>query len=613
MSAGKMPWVNVYIPPADPYDLARRLRHIPGPFPLPTPASPTLYAVGDRETFWVLNLDTAESFPISATLCYISPHLYMWVQDDISVPQDALERSALAFEERIYPTVRHYFGTEPNPGIDNDVRLTVLNAYFPGAAGYFSSSDQYPSTVITTSNEREMFYINLASEYPGTLSYEATLAHEFQHMVHWFADPNEDAWVTEGASELAMYLCGYQGYHRSRLFARNPDIQLNDWDSDVGATAAHYGASFLFMAYFTERFGPQVLRELISNVENGIAGFDAVLQAHPIALAKSDTSARSLSFDDLFADWVVANYLDGESGYPLTSPYAYQTLEVQVQPERVISSYPAKGDGDVHQYAADYLVLEPSGQDLCLDLTLSTTTRWIPNQAHSGRYQWWSNRGDCSDMTLTRAFDLRGLKEASLQLWLWYDIEKGWDYAYVEVSTDGGVTWHILPGRYTTAENPSGYSYGPGYTGISTTDHTISENAAWIEETFDLSPFAGQQVLIRFEYVTDESVNHAGLCIDDIRIPELGYVHDVEEGEDGWVAQGFVRTDNVLPQRYMIQLLHLADRITIERVFLEQEQCTTLMIAGSHPRTRKVVVVISAVTPGSTDPASYHYEIYPVK
>lgn len=612
-SAIEVKLAHALIPPADPYDLAKRLRHISGPFPVPTPALPAQYAVGDGETFWALNLDTAESFPISATLRCISPHLYMWVQEGISLSQDALEKSTQAFEERLYPTVRHYFGTEPSPGIDNDVHLNVLNARFSGAAGYFSSSDQYPSRVIPTSNEREMFYINLSSEYPGSASYEATLAHEFQHMVHWFADPNEDSWITEGASELAMHLCGYRGYDRSSVFARSPDTQLNHWNSGPNATAAHYGAAFLFMAYFAERFGPQVTRELVANPANGIAGFNAVLQAQQVAPAESSMPARTLSFDDLFADWVVANYLDGESNQIATGPYAYQSLDVQVQPERAISSYPAKGDGQVHQYAADYIVLEPSGQDWQLYFTATATTRLIPNQAHSGRYQWWSNRGDSSNMTLTRSFDLHGLKEASLQVWLWYDIEENWDYAYIEASTNGGLTWHILPGRYTTTENPNGYSYGPGYTGTSSTNRTSPGSAEWIQETFDLSPVAGQQVLIRFEYLTDDAVNHVGLCVDDIHIPELGYVHDAEDSDDGWVPQGFIRTDNELSQRYILQVILLTDHVTIERLFLYHQPSATLTIQGSQPDLRQAVVVISAVTPGSTETASYHYEILPLK
>jgi len=594
---------SMQVPPLDRYDLARRLKHIAGPIPQAKAVSPMKYSLGDHEVFWALNLDRVESFQISATLHLISPHLYMWVQDGMQVPQDALERSAQTFEEHLYPTIRSYFGSEWSPGIDNDVRLTILNARFSGAAGYFSSSDEYPSAVMPYSNQREMFYINPEHEQPGSSSYDATLAHEFQHMIHWFADSNEEAWVNEGASELAMHLCGYSRDVRINAFADHPDTQLNSWDSEPDSAAAHYGAAFLFLAYFAERFGPQMTRELVANKLNGIAGLNSVLQAHKV----------NLSFEDLFADWVIANYLDGEGSTAASAPYAYQGLDVQVKAERVVSSYPAKGEGTVHQYAADYIELEPAGQDVRLDFSGVATTRLVPNQAHSGRYQWWSNCGDNSDMTLTRSFDLSSLDKATLQVWLWYDIEEGWDYAYVEASTDGGATWHILPGRYTTTENPGGNSYGAGYTGTSGMGDTTTGSAEWIQETFDLSPFAGQQVLIRFEYLTDEAVNHPGLCIDDISIPELGYAYNAEQGDDGWMAQGFVRCDNAVPQHYIVQLIRFADQVTIERLPLDEDQSGTLIIRGFDQRIRKAVLAVSAVTSGSTEVASYRYELHPIE
>lgn len=592
---------NVSVPFADPYDLAKRLKHIRGLFPQPTALAPFPYSVGDRGSFWVLNLGSAESFQISATLRYIGPHLYMWVQDGVSVAQESLERSGQTFEEHLYPTVRRYFGAEWSPGIDNDVRLTVLNARFSGASGYFSSSDQYPPTVVPTSNGREMFYINVDSTQPGASWYDATLAHELQHMVHWFADPNEDSWVSEGLSELAEHLCGYSKDGRIHVFAADPDIQLTNWEANSGRETAHYAASFLFMAYFAERFGPDWTRDLVANKQNGSAGFDSVLQAHGTAL----------SFADVFADWVVANYLDGENSTTDVPPYLYRELDIQVQPERVLSSYPAQGDGSVNQYAADYIELGPSAQDLQLEFHGEATARLVPNTAHSGRYQWWSNRGDNSDMTLTRAFDLRGLSGATLQAWLWYDIEDGWDYAYVEASADGGETWRILPGQYTTTRNPSGQSYGTGYTGLSGDNRDASGAAQWIEETVDLSPFVGQQVLVRFEYITDDAVNHSGLCVDDIRIPQLHYSYDAEEGDDGWVAQGFVRTDNTLPQHYLVQIIRLGENASVQRLFVEGEDGATLAIPRFDGDVGKSILVISAVTRFSYEPARYQYEIRP--
>ena len=587
------------VPASDPYDLARRLKH--RTVEAATPAAPTQFSTGDQQCFWVLDLDPVASFQVTATLRYVSPHVYVWAENGLEIPDTALEQSAWIFDGQLSPTVRRHFGSEWSPGLDNDVRLTILNARFSGATGYFSSSDEYLKAVMPYSNQREMFYINPDQAEPGTAAYEATLAHEFQHMVHWHTDPNEDAWVNEGCSELAMYLCGYPRTERIAAFARRPDTQLTQWDAQADDIAAHYGAAFLFFAYVAQRFGPELTRDLVANPLHGVAGVDAVLQAHGL----------SLSFDDLFADWVVANYLSRDDS-AAAARYAYRDFDVRAKAKRAVTVYPATGDGTVHQYAADYIELGPSVQDLSLDFAGDVTTTLTPNQAHSGRYQWWSNRGDNSDMTLTRAFDLRGVKSATLETWLWYDIEQGWDYAYIEASTDGGATWQILRGQYTTTDNPSGASYGPGYTGVSGSVEGAPGNAEWVHEHVDLSPVAGRRALIRFEYLTDDAVNRAGLCIDDISIPELGYAYDAELGDGGWVAQGFVRCDNILPQRYSVQVIRLGDQVTVQPVALGPDQSGTLTLPA-FAGTQRAVLVISAVTPGSAEVANYHYELRPIK
>jgi len=56
----------------------------------------------------------------------------------------------------------------------------------------------------------------------------------------------------------------------------------------------------------------------------------------------------------------------------------------------------------------------------------------------------------------------------------------------------------------------------------------------WVHEQIDLSAYAGKQIAVRFEYVTDEAYNTAGWAIDDISVPELGYSTDAETGDDGW-------------------------------------------------------------------------------
>jgi len=472
-----------------------------------------------------------------------------------------------------------------------------------------------------------MFYINPEHEHPGTARYDSALAHEFQHMVHWFADRNEDAWVNEGASELAVHVCGYARQDRIAAFARQPDVPLTHWESE--RVSEHYAASFLFMAYFVERYGADTMQELVASPLNGIAGFESVLRAEQ----------ANLSFDELFADWTSANYLDNQIGEMYSSRYAYEQLDVRVEPEHVVSSYPARERGEVHQYAADYIKLLPTEQELQLKFSGVATTKLVPNLPHSGRYEWWSNRGDNSNMTLTRPFDLTNLTEATLKAWLWYDIEDGWDWAYAEVSTDGGTTWQVLQGKHARTADPSGNAYGPGYSGLSSAGEGFSARAGWVEEHYDLSSYTGQPILVRFEYVTDEAVNGPGLCIDDISIPELGYWHDVESGDNGWVAQGFVRCDNIVPQRYIVQLVRIPaqasdtpvrcpaldsaradaecaamskDRITVQQLSTTGEQSGTWLLSGGKAAS-KAVLIVSAASSARGTVAPYEYEVRAAK
>ncbi|WP_205128613.1 hypothetical protein, partial [Escherichia coli] len=110
-------------------------------------------------------------------------------------------------------------------------------------------SDEYHPLVQPYSNAHEMFYINASQSLSSDYTY-SVLAHEFQHMIRWYNDRNEDSWLNEGSSELASYLNGYGTGGFDYLFSRRPDTQLNSWPEGPGAAGANYGAAYLFMAYF---------------------------------------------------------------------------------------------------------------------------------------------------------------------------------------------------------------------------------------------------------------------------------------------------------------------------------------------------------------------------
>jgi hypothetical protein len=119
--------------------------------------------------------------------------------------------------------------------------------------------------------------------------------------------------------------------------------------------------------------------------------------------------------------------------------------------------------------------------DYNLHFNGSTAVGLLPTSAHSGDYLFWSNRGDESDMTLTREFDLTNASgPVTMSFAMWYDLETDYDYVFLEASTDG-KNWEILSTPSGTAEDPSGNSYGWGYNG---------QTEDWKTEEVDLSQFA---------------------------------------------------------------------------------------------------------------------------
>ncbi len=594
------------VPTRDLRDLALRLKPDIQEIPVVVNETPPSYEVGDQLTFWAANVDDNEHFQITAELIHKTDVAYVWVEVGQEYDRERIVESVERFSQKAYPKERSFFGSEWNPGVDNDPRLHILHATNLGdsIAGYYSSADEFSSLANPFSNEKEMFYISLSwlNSSQDYEYYETVLAHEFQHMIHWANDRNEETWTNEGLSELAQEIAGYPpdtGF--ASLFMDIPDTQLNTWEDSPGGNGEHYGSAYLFMAYFLQRFGPEMTKRVVADPANGTAGFtDALAEA-----------GYDLTFDDVFADWVAANYLDDPDALGQPGVFGYRQLDIPRPIEdKIYRRFPADPRRTtVHNYAADYILLQGKG-DVTIDFQGQTETRLADVTPFSGAFAWWSNRADDSDSRLTRRFDFTGVEpgqELTMDVQMWWDIEADYDYGYVLVSRDG-QKWDILPGQRTTTENPSGNSFGHGYTGKSAPPG--GEAPEWVTERIDLSDYAGQEVWVRFEYVTDDAVNRPGWFIDDIAIPAIDYRTDFENGPDGWESEGWLLTDNRLRQGWILQLLTLEDGklVDVQRSTVDAEGRATLQAEGLGG-DRTAVFIVSARAPVTTEEANYEYAI----
>lgn len=599
-------FTNTVIPMSDPIEMVQKLN---GGLHIPTQLEFQVrhYAVGDQETFWALNSDDNQSKQVQATLQYVTDRAYFWVEDGVRFNSDHMKSLLDVFDSKIYPTNHRFFGSEWSPGVDADPRVFILYASDLGSrvAGHFYPYDEYLPLVHPNSNAREMFYLNAARLGLAEPFAYSVLAHEHQHMIHWNLDRNEETWLNEGFANLAAHVNGYDIGGADFSYVMDPDVQLNYWSAESENRLPHYGAAFLFLAYFLERFGEQATQQLVANQANGMSSVDAVLQE---IQAKDPRTGAPVAADEFFADWAVATFLQDEQasdGRYVTSNYPDAPT---ADPAEYVDQCPVGSQQrDVSQYGIDFIRIDCQG-DYSIKFAGVTHVNALPENPHSGEFAFYSNHGDESAMSLTRQFDFSDQAgPLTFEYWTWFDLEADYDYVYLMASTDG-ENWRILTTPSGTAEDPSGNNHGWGYTGLSGSDSTTKRGASWIREQVDISEFAGQQVWLRFEYITDAAIYAEGFLVDDITIPQVGYAEDFEQDEGGWLAEGFVRLVNLLPQSFRLSLILVGDETRVETIELDPANQATIPFS-LDAQTEYAVLVVSGTTRFTRQKALYSFAI----
>jgi immune inhibitor A len=570
-------------PDRDLQELGKRL--VPGYTDSKTVVASEPLLVGDNLNFWVSR--DAGSVTVNGTVSHISEHAY-WVFETGYEPDPSdIEEVASNFESDVWPAVTQVFGTPLTPGIDGDDRMVVYTAVLAsGVAGYFSAADSYPKEIRSHSNQREALYMSADRLNLSGTEYLSVIAHELQHAIHFATDNSEDSWVNEGLSEVAAEIAGFARSAAS-AFVRAPATSLTAWAQDISVPAANYGAANLFFAFLSAHYGGnEMLAAIAQHQADGIESVD-------LTLAERGFDATA---DDVYADWLVANYLSASEG-----PYAYE--DHFVPPVRnVYKRAPDSLSGSVKSYGANYVVTSSGSGRMTVEFKGEATTSLLSEAPHSGDTCWWSNQGDSIDSTLTRNVDLRSVNSASLTFWVSYHIEEFWDYAYVVVSNDDGSTWDILDTERAINFNPNGNGYGAGLTGTS---------LGWVQDSVDLSEYAGEQVLLRFEYITDDAVFSQGACFDDFEIPELGWTDNTSTSAD-WNANGFVRIEETIPTQYLVQVVHEKDvgDPVVYQVAVNSNGAGILTVENVGDDDL-VVVIVSATNRQSTLPTNYSLDIRP--
>lgn len=515
----------------------------------------------------------------------------------IKISRDQLRYFLRQFERVIYPRETRWFSTPPNRNGEAALRATIRQVFGVRLPrGHFSGAGKrvvilvdnvrdpnfYDTDNANTLSRTAGFFWNLFNEltdrnvmtidsfnwlanttatpphspsadpctnFPAsTFGYEGVFAHEFEHLLEYYADPDgETIWVDEGLADWAEYLTyshpsaaiddpryhdhiqcflGYleQVTEYNPLPAENcgPENSLNLWGDQVDNEVeilADYGAAFSYMLMLEDRFGKDAMTFLHrANAD----GFESVRK-----LLAREGSADTVP--DTIHDWLLAMAVDRLLDGGATIQGSSSDLEIASLNAMVDwNNDDAYASPGAPPNGGDYVLAGRNARQLSAaeireisfdgaETLEPARVEWtIDREKRPGDPALYSGSGDNLDRSMVEQVTVPA-GGANLTFETLYETEAFFDYGIVQVSTDNGETWTSLANANTTTQTDTGPPISDNLPGL----HGNSGGGAqpeWVTETFDLSAYAGRDILLSFRYLTDAGFALPGWWIDNVRV-----------------------------------------------------------------------------------------------
>ena len=549
------------------------------------------WEVGDTEPFRVG--PSAASTP--AEVVVVSSDLLIWVDvtDSEELTAETMQPVAIALQESVIEPLREVAGNEWSPGMDGDSRIHIVFVHGLGAGvqAQFGLLDEYPIVLERRSIEREVIYVNLDEVEPGSDISMAAIGQAFWRMALYNNDPNEVTWAAESQVLQTLPLLGYAHPTAMDAFLNDTSTQLNSMvDLDGTITEEQQGAGYLYFLYLLGLLGEDGLADIAQSDRNGIAGVERV------------TSREGTNANDLFFDWTVATLIDDTS--LADGIYGYDRAQLSNScPMLPVTGLPLTQERSLAPYSFEYHELQ-GGSQITVDFAGDAASRLVPIEAFDGSNYWWSGNSANSSSSLTRTVDLTNFATATFNYAVWFDIDDSTnDAAYVLFSTDDGLTWTPLEGLQSREIGEL-----VGYQGLSGS----GAEATWVQERIDLSALGGQEFLLRFVYNTDKMVTGTGIALDTFSIPEIGFFDGGETLDEGWQAEGWMRSSSVVANSWGVYVVSEGaidatsgqPTHTVERTEVASNGMAS-MIVDFPDGTLRAWVVVARAAPGTDEDAVY--------
>ena len=248
--------------------------------------------------------------------------------------------------------------------VDNDNKVLFLFTHLVdqvgGVAGFYSSGSLFTTSRGGDGNVADMMFISPTREIA---SYEALLAHEFQHLISFNQHvlvqngDSEETWLNEGLSHVAEDLVGghIDGGNADLVadFMNNPERYALTGDASLNSGIR--GAAYLFVRGLMESFGSDVPGRLVKTNKVNIANVE-------------DISGQT--FDNVYRTFVSRLFLSGNNlNSDATLNYSFQYFtESQTQKrslplprEQKIDAQTTSVSGTVRPAASTFVRLTGTG------------------------------------------------------------------------------------------------------------------------------------------------------------------------------------------------------------------------------------------------------------
>ena len=351
--------------------------------------------------------------------------------------------------------------------------------------------------------------------------YEGTFAHEYQHLLEYYEDPDEVNWVNEGLSDWAQTLTGYvdpqvdpadptADGHLASFFGfggeafGGPEQSMTRWE-DQGSTEilADYGAAYSFMQYLWSHFGQDAFMSALHTEDvGGLPGLQKVLD---------DNVTNPPQALDVIHDWLASMALDAaieDGSAPTGDGAALSTDSLRAKinwasPQAYASPGAPTNGGDFVPLGAGQVTFNGhGGYDP------------VPVEWTTDGSRLYSGKGDGLDRAIVRTVNVPA-GSPTVSVGLQYDTEPTWDFAFVQVYDTDTKTWVSLesPGNTTSGADPQAdprvVANLPGLTGAGgPAVYNFTVPAA----------YTGKDVLLAVRYITDSSVQGDGVWLSSLAV-----------------------------------------------------------------------------------------------